>query len=667
MTSDGVGARDFMVSEPASLAWPSGGEMGALIRARDWANTPLGPIETWPQSLCTLVDLMLGAAHPAYIAWGPEYTSLYNDAYLPILSTKHPSALGRPFAEVWSEIWDEFRPIVEATMAGEAHHSLNRAVPLAGRKNRPVSWFTYSWTPVRDESGAVAGFYCAATETTDHVLLEESRLRLAIDVAELGTWSWNLATGEGEIDERAAEIAGLPAGTIPNFWMTQLASAHPDDRDSLQAVMTQGLAGGGSFSLDYRAIKSDGRVGYIAACARVFADDSGHPAHLVGTIRDATAEREAVASLRAARDESERWRQLYETVTATTPDLIYIFDRNYRFTYANEALLEMWGQTWDKAIGKGLLELGYEPWHAEMHEREIDEILATKRRIRGEVSFPHATLGPRVYDYILAPLVNADGEVEAIAGTTRDITELRELGRQKDEFIGIASHELKTPVTSIKAYAQLLQRQLSRAGEGASADLVAKMDAQLNRLTELIHDLLDVTRIDGGEIQFNIETFDIDQLLDDVVAEIRPTAAGRQIVRKARGNARAQGDRQRTGQVLTNLLTNAIKYSPPTEAIIVHTASDGHEITVGVQDFGVGIAPEDQLRVFDRFYRAGGQERDTFPGLGLGLFISAEIVRRQRGRIWVESVPGEGSLFRFTLPMVTDVPETAVASLALAK
>ena len=640
--------------------------MGSLIRSRNWADTSLGPLETWPQSLRTLVDLMLGAAHPAYIAWGPEHTSLYNDAYLPILGTKHPAALGRPFAEVWSEIWEEFRPVVAATMAGEAHHSFNRAVPLAGRKNRPVSWFTYSWTPVRDETGAVAGFYCAATETTDHVLLEESRLRLAVDVAELGTWSCNLITGEGELDERAAEIAGLSAGRIADFWTAQLGSAHPDDREALQTAMTEGLAGSGSFSLDYRAIKPDGSIGHVAARARVFVDDAGRPAHIVGSIRDATAEREAEASLRAARDESERWRQLYETVTATTPDLIYIFDRNYRFTYANEALLEMWGQTWDAAIGKGLLDLGYEPWHAEMHEREIDEVIATKQRIRGEVSFPHATLGRRIYDYIFAPLVNADGEVEAIAGTTRDITELRELARQKDEFIGIASHELKTPVTSIKAYAQLLHRQLSRAGESAAADLVARMDTQLNRLTELIHDLLDVSRIEAGEIQFNIGAFDLDQLVDDVIAEIRPTTDGRRIIRDGRANAHVRGDRERTGQVLTNLLTNAIKYSPQSEPIIVDTASDGQDITVGVQDFGVGIAPEDHQRVFDRFYRAGGPERETFPGLGLGLFISAEIIRRQRGRIWVESVPGKGALFRFTLPVVKGDPIVDAVSEALA-
>lgn len=651
-----------MQSESARSAWPDGSDMGVLIRERDWATTSLGPLESWPQSLRTIVDLMLGAAHPAYVAWGPEHTSLYNDEYIPILGSKHPVALGQPYAEVWPEIWEDFKPLVESTMAGQAHRFLDQPVPLAVRPGRPMSWFTYSWTPVRDETGAVAGFYCAAIETTEQVLAVESRLRLAVDIAELGTWSWNVSSGAGEIDKRGAEITGMPAGKTSSFWETQLARVHVDDREILQAAIERGLQSGRSINLDYRVERPDGGVGHVAARARVVTDDAGRPIQMVGANRDATAEREVEATLRAARDESERWRQLYETVTATTPDLMYIFDRNYRFVYANDALLQMWGQTWDEAIGKGLLDLGYEPWHAEMHEREIDEVIATKRSIRGEVSFPHAVLGPRIYDYIFSPLVNADGEVEAITGTTRDITELRELARQKDEFIGIASHELRTPVTSIKAYAQLLHRQLSRAGESASADLVAKMDAQLNRLTELIHDLLDVSRIEAGEIQFNEEAFDIDHLLDEVVAEIAPTTDGHQIIRDGRVNAQARGDRERTGQVLTNLLTNAIKYSPHTESVIVHAASDGHEITVGVQDFGVGIAPEDHRRVFDRYYRAGGPERDTFPGLGLGLFISAEIVRRQRGRIWVESVPGEGSTFRFTLPMVNGNPEEDGAS-----
>jgi PAS domain S-box-containing protein len=131
-------------------------------------------------------------------------------------------------------------------------------------------------------------------------------------------------------------------------------------------------------------------------------------------------------ALQESKERSERQKRVYETIISGTPDLMYVFGLDYRFTYANSALLSMWGKTWDNAVGKGLLENGYEPWHAEMHEQEIDQVKATKQPIRGEVSFPHATLGVRVYDYILTPVFNEQGAVEAVAGTTRDITERKQ-------------------------------------------------------------------------------------------------------------------------------------------------------------------------------------------------------------------------------------------------
>ncbi|GAA4749172.1 PAS domain-containing protein [Flavisolibacter ginsenosidimutans] len=151
---------------------------------------------------------------------------------------------------------------------------------------------------------------------------------------------------------------------------------------------------------------------------------------------------ESEEALRAAMEETERQKRLYETITSNTPDLIYVFDLNYRFTYANEALLTMWGKTWDQAIGKGLPENGYEPWHTEMHHREIDQVVTTKKPIRGEVHFPHATLGKRLYDYIFVPVLDENGEVEAIAGTTRDITEIK----QAEDAIRKSELQLRTMI-----------------------------------------------------------------------------------------------------------------------------------------------------------------------------------------------------------------------------
>lgn len=130
--------------------------------------------------------------------------------------------------------------------------------------------------------------------------------------------------------------------------------------------------------------------------------------------------------LRQVTEEAQRQKRLYETVLSSTPDLVYAFDLKHRFIYANEALLDMWGRTWEEGIGKTLLEVGYERWHAEMHERELDQVVATKRPVRGEVPFPHSRLGRRTYDYIFAPILGPDGAVEGVAGTTRDVTEQRE-------------------------------------------------------------------------------------------------------------------------------------------------------------------------------------------------------------------------------------------------
>lgn len=147
---------------------------------------------------------------------------------------------------------------------------------------------------------------------------------------------------------------------------------------------------------------------------------------LVVTTGDITEQKQHEIALKQTLDAAEKQKRLYDSITSNTPDLVYVFDLDYTFAYANKALLAMWGKSAEEAIGKGLRENGYEEWHAQLHEREIDKIVANKKSIRGTVSFPHAELGSRVYDYILVPVLNDDNEVEAIAGTTRDITEIKQ-------------------------------------------------------------------------------------------------------------------------------------------------------------------------------------------------------------------------------------------------
>jgi signal transduction histidine kinase len=232
-----------------------------------------------------------------------------------------------------------------------------------------------------------------------------------------------------------------------------------------------------------------------------------------------------------------------------------------------------------------------------------------------------------------------------------DITERKQLEQQKDEFISIASHELKTPITSVKAYAQILGQRFRKIGDLKSVELAEKMDLQLDKLTSLIGDLLDVTKIEAGRIQFNESSFDFDELVNSITEDLQATTKKHHIIKELRQPIAVYGDPDRLGQVINNFIANAIKYSPQADKIIIKTRVDKTKVTFTVQDFGLGLSKDDQARVFERFYRVSGSDQNTYPGLGLGLYISSEIIKRHKGRIWVESKKNSGSIFSFSLPV----------------
>lgn len=248
------------------------------------------------------------------------------------------------------------------------------------------------------------------------------------------------------------------------------------------------------------------------------------------------------------------------------------------------------------------------------------------------------------------PVKDHNGKIIKWYGTATDINKLKNLEQQKDEFLGIASHELKTPITSIKAYGQVLQQYFREREDLKSVDLLNKMDKQINKLTRIITDLLDVTRIQAGKLQFHIVRFDYNALILETVETIQRTTIKHKLVLELDESVNIQGDRERIGQVLINLLTNAIKYSPQADCIIIRTKLENGGVTSSVQDFGIGIKENRLNMIFKRYYRGDSDELDTIPGLGLGLYISKELVRRHNGILWVESKLNKGSTFSYYLP-----------------
>jgi signal transduction histidine kinase len=227
----------------------------------------------------------------------------------------------------------------------------------------------------------------------------------------------------------------------------------------------------------------------------------------------------------------------------------------------------------------------------------------------------------------------------------------RELEARRNEFTSMVVHEIKTPLTSVKGYVQLLHRKSERTEDEQTRLLTSRMDSQINKLTGLIDDLLDVTRIAGGKLQMREEFFAFDELVEEVITDLQPLTERQRILCEGKTAAQVWGDRLRIGQVITNFVTNAIKYAPGSDRILVKTCSDGLSVTLCVQDFGPGIPLEQQAKVFDAFYRVINPALRETPGLGLGLHISSEIIQRHEGRIWVESEAGKGSTFCFSLSL----------------
>jgi len=220
---------------------------------------------------------------------------------------------------------------------------------------------------------------------------------------------------------------------------------------------------------------------------------------------------------------------------------------------------------------------------------------------------------------------------------------------KKDEFISIASHELKTPLTSVKGYIQLLQRSLDRDDKAIAQNHLEKASIQLEKLNELIVDLLDISKIESGKMKFNMKTFNADNMVSNAIEMLQQSNPDFKISKLGKTQDMIFGDEMRLEQVVINFITNAIKYAPGTNQVNVTVNIRDGNFYLAVKDFGIGISKEQQHKIFDKFYRVE-ENSNRFNGLGIGLYICSEIINRHGGTIGVNSVPDEGSEFYFIIP-----------------
>ena len=374
-----------------------------------------------------------------------------------------------------------------------------------------------------------------------------------------------------------------------------------------------------------------------------------------------------ITSRKAEQAESARIERAYKAALSNTPDLVYVFDLEHRFTYANEALLTMWGRTLEDSIGKTCLQLGYPDWHAAMHDREIDEVAATKKPIKGEVPFS-GTHGRRIYEYIFVPVFGANGEVESVAGTTRDVTERQktEQALRQSEKLATAgrlassiSHEINNPLEAVTNLLYLIQSDGELTGEARTYLEMAQ--AELSRVSHITTQTLRFYRQSTKPTREEIKG-----VLDSVATlyERRLRDADVKLERQYHSSSPVMVFAGELRQVIANLVGNALDAIGNRGHIVLRERSgtDWHSgrsgIRVTVADNGHGMSRETLQRVFEPFFST---KNDT--GTGLGLWVSKEIVEKHGGRILVRSrqqEPHRGTSFSVFVPELDDETVDAV-------
>ncbi|MBA2250542.1 MAG: PAS domain S-box protein [Chitinophagaceae bacterium] len=355
---------------------------------------------------------------------------------------------------------------------------------------------------------------------------------------------------------------------------------------------------------------------------------------------------------------------------------VYTCDENGYIKLYNKAAATLWGR--EPEIGKDLW-CGswkiYEPdgvTRVSLDACPMAVALKEGRSIRGVEIIVERPDGER--RNIMPhpdPIFNSSGKVVEAVNMLVDITDLKQKENElrnseekyrtlaeelqlalktEEEFISIASHELKTPVTSISVFLEVLLEMHPELKDKHTNYMLTRSKAQVERLIGLIRDLLDVTKIKAGKLDLNFEEVDFNNMVDGVVHDHSSTISSHRIIKTGESNSKIRCDKNRIEQVLSNLLTNAVKYSGKANEIHFHISENKKNVQVDIQDFGIGIKDENKTKVFDRFFRANGKDAGMLSSLGLGLYISADIIKRHKGKIWVDSKMGNGSIFHFSLP-----------------
>mgnify|MGYP003575794748 CR=1 FL=1 len=440
-----------------------------------------------------------------------------------------------------------------------------------------------------------------------------------------------------------------------------------EDRGQAQrGMLKKAVAQGENIVVEIRNYKKDGTLFHNELHVSAVKNELGEVTNFIGIQHDITdrkkveddlvrANKNMEAKIKERTRTLEMEREFTDSILETVRESLLVLDVNLNVLSVNPHFLRTFKVSRIDTEQHSLYDLGNGQWDIEKLRFLLEQVLPTNNPVLDfevQHDFPH--IGKKIM-LLNAYRIELEGAYKnRILLAIEDITERRAIEQRKDDFLSIASHELKTPLTTVKGYIQMLGRLMPNDADKQFKTILERADQNVERLNKLITELLDVSRIQSGHIELHMSEFNFDAMVQETVEGIQNANASHHIKVTGSVSELVHGDESHLAQVVTNLLSNAIKYSPNANEIVMHVSTVSNYVKVSVQDFGLGIGADEQAKIFERFYRVDATQK-KFPGMGIGLYICDQIIKNHHGTLWVDSERGTGSIFSFTIPIQQNI------------
>ena len=585
------------VLAPTRLSY--NGMMAELTDSYNWAQSPIGERDTWPVTLGIVLKLILSSKNPMFLWWGPDLTQFYNDAFRECLGTdgKHPLALGQAGKECWPESWAIIQPLIQQVLKGDSIWRENQLIPIYRNGRLEDVYWTFSYTPILNDLGSVDGVLALCQETTKLVQSEKHYVKQLSNLFLQAPVAICILRGREYVievvNDRMVEMWDRKMGDVLNKPAFDVLTELKDQ--GFKELLDDVFYTGKRYVTEELPInlKRHGKIenAFVKFIYEPLRDEDGTISGVMALAHEIT---EQVLGRKQVEDAERKTRIAIESAE------LGMYEKNLMSDEikGDARFYEIFG--FDKEVSTNELVSIIHPEDLTVRETAYKESL-TSGKLCYEARIIYKDKSLHWFKVYGKFFYNEDNLPIKLLGVVDDITAQKQMQKQKDNLLAIASHELKTPVTTIKAYGQLAESILESDGETVVLHVVKKMGTQVDKLAALIENLLNITKIQEGKLAYNETIFDFNEMAREVIEDMQVTCVTNHIEYIAGKSATIFGDKEKIGEVLNNLISNARKYSPNASSIIVITEVQKDGVQLSVRDFGIGIPGEAQQSVFSNF------------------------------------------------------------------